>query len=243
LKRSPSILESNLRIAAKIFAGFLIAFINYANDAHAQTQSTPPPGQWLDNLVGLENSGVINGPEYRMAFLGASTNPFFTVDANRELIRYNDQDFYAPLLYDIYKDEVVIKYLSSGGRVWLVQLDKKLVREFTIQGRLFRNFNGLYREVLFDGDNLLLVSRKSKFEQTKNGIPNYQEHHEYFLGRSGKWKRVSGASAFRKMLDAKEDKQQLKLFLKQNRIKVGKFKDDQLTKVAAFVNDLRNKKS
>jgi hypothetical protein len=244
LKKTSSGLERNFRIAPTFILAFFVMLANGPLNTYAQALTAATPGGELDNITGIENSGIINGAEYRMEFLGATTNPFFKPDAVEGSIRYgNNQEFYAPLLYDIFKDALIIKHFSSTGRVWLVQLDKKLVYEFTIDGHRFRNFNGAYREVLFDGDNLLLVSRKSKFAQTKNGIPDYRENEEYFLSRSGKWKRVLGTSAFRKMLDSKEDKRQLKLFLKENKIKVGKFRDDELARVAAFVNSLRNKKS
>jgi hypothetical protein len=232
-----------LRITSNLIVAFIVGLVQVPHEAYTQTLSATTPGRWFDNIIGIENSGIINGTEYRIEFLGAKTNPFFISEASEGLIRYNNQEFYAPLLYDIFKDEVIVKHLSSAGRAWLVQLDKRVVQEFTIQGHLFRNFNGMYREVLFDGNKLLLVSHKSKFAETKNGIRNYREHEEYFLWHSGKWKRVVGSSAFSKMLESKEDKRELKLFLKQNKIKVGKFRADELTQLAAFVNALRNKKS
>jgi hypothetical protein len=243
LKKLSSGFNPTLRVASNLMVAFVIGLGYVPHEAYAQTLTATTPGRWLDNIIGIENSGIINGAEYRIEFLGTKTNPFFLPEASEGFIQYNNQQFYAPLLYDIYKDEIIVKHLSSAGRAWLIQLDKKLVKEFTIQGHLFRNFNGIYREVLFDGDNLLLVSRKSKFAETKNGIPNYREHEEYFLFRSGKWKRVVGSSGFASMLESKEDKRQLKVFLKQNKIKVGKFNPDDLAKVAAFVNALRNKKS
>jgi hypothetical protein len=221
----------------------LIFFTNAASPlaVRAQVFPTAVREDWFDKITGIENSGIINGPEYRMNMLGASSNPFLEARAIDGLIRYNDQVFHVPLLYDIYQDVIIVKHLSRSGAVWLIRPDKTLVQEFVISNRLFRNFDRGFHQVLFENTNFSLVSKRSMITQVKKGVLNYIEADRFFILQNGRWKSVWSKGSFLKMLASKEDKKRLKMFINQNKIKVRKFKDEDLVKVAMFFSTLSRK--
>jgi hypothetical protein len=195
---------------------------------------------WYDQIIGVENAGVINGPEYKMELLGRASHPFFGSGETKGMVRYNQETFTVPLLYDIYKDAIVVKHLGRSGRGWLIQLDKKMVVEFVIEDRLFRNFDRGFHEVIFEGNNFLLVSRRTKISEVTKGITNYITHDRYFIIDANNWKTFRNTKSFVKMLPKKEDQKQVKLFVKEHKIKVRKFRNEDLYKVASLVNTLRN---
>jgi hypothetical protein len=233
------VVNREYRIAAKLIFCFFIVVV--ASISRGQCQApTAAIEKWFDKTVGIENSGVINGPEYRMEMRGASSNPFFDKGEAQGMIRYNNEVFFVPLLYDIYKDVIIVKHLSNlSGAAWFVQPDKKLVEEFIIADRLFRNFDRGYHQVLFENNDFALVSRRAKITQVRKGIFNYIEADRFFIVSSNRWTTVWGKKSFIKMLAGKEDKKKLKLFINQQQIKVRKFRDEDLVKVATFFATLQ----
>jgi len=106
--------------------------------SHAQSQSSPSAPDvesWFDSVIGIANSGIIDGPEYKMEFVGYRSDPFLKADAVKGSVRYKGETFHVPLIYDIYKDELIIKHPRSSGNIWFVQLDKKLVGNFSLEHR------------------------------------------------------------------------------------------------------------
>jgi hypothetical protein len=204
-----------------------------------QSEAMAARARKFDKLIGVPNSGIINGVEYKMEFVSASTDPFLYPKEIEGTVRY-DRDLYAiPLLYDIYKDQVIVSHLGPAGRVWFVQLDKKLVAEFVISGRLFRNFENGFHEVIFESDYFLIASRRSKTDALSNGISKYIATDQFFIVRNGAWNRFSQMSALSALLSSSDEKKQLKKFLKDNHISSRKLTTEDLTKVAAFIKKLR----
>jgi hypothetical protein len=239
LSQSDVVTNLRTRVVVKLVSLLLVA---YSTSAYSQDQAmTASDKKKFDLITGIENSGVINGPQYKMQFRGASSNPFFGPGEVKGIVRYNEEVFYVTLLYDIYKDEIIVKHVNASAATWFIQLDKNLVQEFVIDGHMFKNFNGRFHDVLFEGDNLLLVSKRAKLDRARDQIINYFENDEFFIVDGTRWNRIANISTFEKILKSKEDKKQLRLFVKQNNIKVKKFRDEDLIRVATFVNELRTK--
>jgi hypothetical protein len=207
-----------------------------------QNSSSATGKSWFDKIIGIENTGVINGTEYKMEKLGASTHPFLLSGETNGQVHYQGDVFDVPVLYDIYKDELVVKYFSESGRVWFILLDKTQVQEFVISAHLFKNFDRGFHEVIFQGNDFLLLSKRAKISQMRNRIFNYAQNDRYFFVESDRWKPVSGKAGFLKMLGSKEDKRELKLFIRKNHIKIRRFRNDDMVKVASFINSLRSKR-
>src|SRR4051812_49310890 len=67
---------------------------------------------WFDNIVGPENSGLVNGREYFIAFPGATSHPFFgSREMTGEKLVFHSQLYVnVPLLYDIFNDEIILRH-------------------------------------------------------------------------------------------------------------------------------------
>ena len=211
--------------------------------AEGQSEQVDPTANeiWFDQIIGIENAGIINGPQYRMEMFSSSTHPFLIQSQVKGKVVYNGSIFYAPLLYDIYKDEVVVQHLSATGNAWFVQLDKTQVSEFTMDTRLFRKFDGGFQEVLFDSGDMLLVANHSKVGHVRNRLFKYVQVEQFFMITHGSSRPLKGPAAFQRMLPAKEDRRRVKQFLKHSNIKMRKFRHEDLVKVAAFVYPLWHK--
>jgi hypothetical protein len=222
---------------------FLIAFAASMSQARSQAQVTQSAAKeiWFDEIIGIENSGILNGPEYKMELMAASSNPFFVLGEVKGMIRYNHEVFYVPLLYDIYKDEIIVKHIGMSGRAWLIQLEKKLVQEFIISGHLFRNFDRGFYEVIYEGNDFLVTASRSKQPYIRNGVTDYVSINRFFIIDSGRWTSLRNGQGFVNMFTSKEDKKKVKLFLSQNKVKVRKFRTEDLVKAGTFINALRTR--
>jgi hypothetical protein len=210
--------------------------------AQAETTTSVSNEKWFDEIIGIENSGIINGPEYKMGMLAAHSNPFFVAGEEQGSVNYNSGVFYVPLIYDIYKDELIVKYMSASSRGWFIQLDKQYVDQFVIGKHVFRNFPGKgFYEVLFEKDNFQLVCKRAKALEVRKAIFNYVQNDQFFIVDSGEWKSVRNASGFINILTTKEDRKKIKLFIRQNHIKVRRFRDKELVEVVRFINVIQNK--
>ena len=192
----------------------------------------------FDRAIGFENTGVVNGSVYKMSFFSASTNPFFSSGEILGTVRFMGNSYAAPILYDLYQDEVVIKHLSAAGNAWFVKLNKNDVDEFILNERLFRNVKGSFYEVLFDGGTFKVFARRTKFEKVKNRIATYEIHDEYYIVKDSQWSRITGPARLAQVLANKEDKKKVSVFMREQHIRKKGFTGADFGKVAAFIDTL-----
>jgi hypothetical protein len=234
--------NNGFKIPAKILVLCFITLVSFWKEVYCQPNDSTILSTltWFDQTIGIENSGVVNGAEYKIARLGGSSTPFFESGESNGTVVYNNQRYNAVLLYDIFQDALVLKHFSKSGRVWLVELHKEMVEEFIISNRTFRKFDRGYHELLFEGRDFSVVARRSKAEKVQNGIFNYYETDQFFIVEHGNWKPLTGKSRFEKMLK-KADKPKLNSFLHEHHIKINKFRKEDLVQVAKFIESLRYK--
>lgn len=197
---------------------------------------------YFDKITGIENSGIINGRQYKMGQIGAKTTPFFDQGEAPGVVSYGGGKFHVPLIYDIAQDELVVKHISAQGLAWFIQLDKSLVHEFVISNKLFRRFDRGFHEVIFDGGDLMILARRTKYGRTEKGIFNYLNEDTYFILDSGKWSSLRNTSSLLRVLETKEEKKELKSFIQEKDIRIRRFQPDQLSAVGTYLLTLRNKK-
>lgn len=206
---------------------------------------------WFDRIVGLENSGLINGQEYAIPFRGATTHPFYQfTDGTRGWVVYNKSRFSdVGLLYDIFNDNLVLKYQRRDGFLSLIQLDKARIDSFNIYNHHFRKFDisdaaarlapGFY-DVLYDSKTLSLVARRTKETHivSASRIDYDQADRYYFIDR-GKWIRLGGRTSLSALLSTPEERKKLSAYIRANHIRIGKRRDEDLKKIASFCQSLR----
>jgi hypothetical protein len=196
----------------------------------------------FDKAVGFENTGILNGTPYKMSFFSATTNPFFSSGEVPGTIRFRGSSYSAPILYDLYQDEVVIKHISAAGNAWFVKLNKGDIDEFVLGNRLFRNINGSFYEVLFDGESFKVFARRTKIELVKRLIASYVAHDEYYLVKDSSWSRITGPIGLTRLLENKEDKGKVTSFMREQRIRRKRFTHSDIGNVAKFIDTLPLKK-
>jgi hypothetical protein len=228
-------------MAPRIFLSLLVTFL-CVSSGWSQRASVPDAGieNWFDHKIGVENSGLINGQQYKMKMFGAKTNPFFEEGEAPGTVHFNHHLYNATVLYDTYQDVLVVKHFSQGGTVWFVQLDKISVEGFSIRHHVFRKFNDSFYEVLFDANDLLVLSKRSKIQTLIKGVNSYVVNDEFFLVHSGQWSRLSSAGGMTALLDDKNDREKVKLFIKEKRISNRKFSDEDLVNLATYVSSLQH---
>lgn len=235
-------MASVLRNPVKISSA-LIKFLLLVSAIPAFAQRPSPPlatlSNWFDQTIGVENSGLINGVQYKMSFLGASSNPFFGEVEKQGTIRFKGEVYNATVLYDCYQDVVIVKHLGSSGQAWFIQPDKKSVEEFTIGNHVFRKLNDSWHEVFFESRDMKVIAKRAKRQSVNKSISNYAVNDEFFIVEGKNWTRFKTITAFAKLLPNKADKEEFNSFIKQNKIKTRKFSDDDLIKAATFVSNLR----
>jgi len=149
---------------------------------------------WFDNIVGFENSGIINGPEYFIPMQGSVTHPFFgSRDLSPEWVIFKGQRYgNIALMYDIYSDILVLRHRDKNGIFVLIQLDKENIDSFTLYGHQFKkisvvNSDGkikpvVFFDILLDGETMDLVAARKKTIHVVDSRPEYQyEEKFYFL--------------------------------------------------------------
>lgn len=223
---------------------FILLFVS-ATPAVAQRPSPPSAaiGNWFDQTIGVENSGLINGVQYKMSFLGASSNPFFGDGTLQGTIRFKGEVYNANIMYDCYQDVVIVKHISSSGQAWFIQPDKRSVEEFTIGNHVFRKLNDAWHGIFFESKDMKVVAKRAKRQSVNRSISNYTVNDEFFIVEGKNWTRFKTISAFEKLLTSKNDKEEFTSFIKQNKIRTRKFSDEDLIKAATFVSNLRARTS
>jgi len=151
------------------------------------------------------------------------------------------------MLYDIYKDELVILIYNQFMRISLIS---EKVRDFNLLDQHFiyvkndpANSNslksGFYDELY--GGKIQVLSKKTKSIQnstdyTGNIIPYFSPAKDYYLLKSGKYYTVNSEGAF---LDALNDhKKEVKQFVKSNNIKFKKAPEQAMAAIAAYYDHL-----
>jgi len=206
----------------------------------------------FDHLVSIENSGLINGVEYLIPFKGFTTHPFFDSNTGSKGEVFYNQQLYkeVTLLYDLFGDNLVLRYLNPNKTYSLIQLRKEKIDYFNLPAHRFRRYEGSasekvinategFHEVLFDGNAISLLVKRKKLNKVVDGRVEYIPENLYYFLRDNQWTLVTGKSSVYNI--DKQHKEEISSFVKNNRIRVSKKKDDDLVKLAAYIDNLIKK--
>jgi hypothetical protein len=205
---------------------------------------------WFDGITGVENSGIYNGPEYKVAFKGYKTDPFYQATEPDATIMFDGNIYnHVQVLYDIFTDNIIVKYPASSGAVGFIQLDKRRVERFDAYGHHFKKFNkqivkttgevGFF-DVLFEGSDISCVAKRIKYKRVEGKSQDYSQDDLYFIINGGKWLKLIGSKSFLKALPGKQNKEnrkKLKTFISQNHL--SSRREENFAKIAAYCNTLK----
>ena len=157
---------TSIIIAVCFFVPFLILGQNQDSKREIYTL--------FDNTVGIDNTGIYNGIEYREKFRALNNNYAYLDSPNFMLstIEYDGQVYYnINLKYNIYQQNVIVKLKDKNASETVVKLYNNKIRSFTINNRKFINIHsnidgvsGFYEEAFHDADYSLLIKHQ-KFKK------------------------------------------------------------------------------
>ncbi len=203
---------------------------------------------WFDAIIGTDNSGLLNGREYFIAFPGASSHPFFgSREVTNERIVFNSQLYVnVPLMYDIFTDEIVLRHRDKRNQFTMIVFDKDRVESFTLYNHLFRKIElkgsvephlakGFF-DILYEGKEISLLAKRRKTSYANVGVRDYREDSRYFIKMKDRWVELGGKKTFYALNPGR--KAQIQAFIKNQKIKVGKKNETELIKVAKYCDML-----
>jgi hypothetical protein len=150
------------------------------------------------------------------------------------------------VIYDIYKDELLA--LNDNGMI--IQLNKEKIDEFNFEYNFRRyqfenleadSLNNLegYVNVLFDGEMSLFVKYRKEIEMlaVENKYDQFYQVHHIYLRNEGINYLIRGKRSFLKHLSDK--KQQVRNFIKTNKLQVIKKDPDSFVPVLEYYTNLK----
>jgi len=189
--------------------------------------------EFFDDVVGIENTDILNGPRHIVPFSSSGTHPFynFSGGAKGNLVFAGQPYFNVTLSYDIYSDELVIQQLRATGIHELIVLKKVNVETFRPYGHNFKNYqgakaqdvglgNGFY-DVLYESPAFTLLATRKKYTRVDMGRLQYENEDKYLLIRRGrKSTPIRGLKGFYKVLGDQDLRTELRNFVKTNSLNI-----------------------
>jgi hypothetical protein len=171
--------------------------------------------------------------------------PFF--QSNEPLpgaLYYNDARYdNLAIQYDLVLDGVVVSNFTGDGRIELVR-DK--LRHFSIGGHYFVYLSpprspikaGYYAQLYNGGISAFArYEKRLVFPSNLEDQPRYDDYHYYYVEKDGTYYEVGSKGALLDLLGDKRD--QLKKFIRGNRINFSRDWEAALVKTAAYYDDLK----
>ena len=152
-----------------------------------------PTEIWYDQLVGFENTGLINGEEYLPRLMGRISHPFLEKkEPFSGSLEFDGQKYYdLQLTYDIYQDILILSHNQNQLRPMMLQLSRSKVEAFTLGEKNFKNIevrdsisSGVssgYFEVLDQLESGDFVMKWRKVDYLKNARIEFRNSPLYFV--------------------------------------------------------------
>jgi hypothetical protein len=171
---------------------------------------------------------------------------YWQKDMQQGTIVYDELEFTGvPMLYDLYKDQVVIQHFNHFNMLGLIS---EKVKEFTLANHHFIRLQtdslfhsaiitGFYDE-LYKGQVTVLVKRVKIIEETvKDEVERrFISQDLFFIKKDGTYYAIKN---YKTLLQALNDKaKEIKQYLRRNRIKFKKDRENAIAKAAAYYDSL-----
>ncbi|GAB1856375.1 hypothetical protein MHTCC0001_12100 [Flavobacteriaceae bacterium MHTCC 0001] len=178
----------------------LLCFIcSTLNCAFSQNEtSVKKQYNWFDNIVGIENTNLINGITFHERLKTLDEKGQYLISKLFKIgnITYNGQPYFdIQIKYDVFNDQIILSGLNNNG-YFAIQLVKYLVNSFSLNERNFINSQQLkvttnntnnkgFFEVLHLNPNISLYKKHKKDKQVKKNDQisylEFRDKQEYML--------------------------------------------------------------
>lgn len=220
--------------------------------ASSQTGGSDLPGvQYalaLYDSATVESQHLYNGQQYYIYDSKSDEHQFYLSEQWMPgTVVYDGQLFRSvPMLYDIVKDEVAVKYVQSFGNV---ALQSQKVHSFSLADHTFVRLiagqpeagglrTGFY-DVLYDGTTKLLARRKKdrlqQITDTKIVI-EFPEKDAFYIFKNGEYNPVHSKSSILFLLE--DQKKPLKKYTRQHRLSFRENREAAITALASHYDQL-----
>jgi len=207
----------------------------------------------FDDVIGIENTEIINGPKYTVPLYVSGTHPFYnSSNGTKGNITFGEQPYFnLILLYDIYSDEIIVEQRRATGLHALIKLYKPNVESFRIYDHTFRNYQGEkaqklgmvsgFYDVLYENSVFTLIARRKKNTHVDMGLVQYENEDQYFFIQQGRFTPFHGMKSFYQVLGNKDLISELSSFVSKNNLKIKK-SDNDLIVAARHCDAILNKR-
>ncbi|WP_430814386.1 hypothetical protein [Carboxylicivirga sp. RSCT41] len=235
---------------------FLISILTFCHDLKAQHPALPSSSIHKDSLVQLYNNKFyneleyINGREYKPYHYPTNETPYLHSKPGTGTI-YIDGDEYPKkkLLYDIYKDLLVVNPEHYTLSNTYIQLAKSEVDSFTIlfenQAYTFISLKdniikpgikaGYYEQIYYSEQTSLLIRHFAR-RGVDNALPTYSYNTDRYLLKNGRYFNVTSKKKLLSLFP--DDKKQLKKKIKSINLSYKKMSNIQLSQLLQFIDTL-----
>lgn len=203
-----------------------------------------------DKIVGNENTGLYNGPEFVDQFLDTWDNSHIYLKSSafmKSRLVYNNQSYInVPLKYDLFEDNVIIRS-SDHLSAFQVKLIAENISSFSVHGRTFTKLNGTkldligndFFEIASLGKSVSLYIKhlKKKKRETVENVLQYSFYKDnyYILAYGGVYHPIYSIKDFKEIFPDKY--KQIKIFYKQNKIQYKASKDSFMIKLVKYLDE------
>ena len=202
--------------------------------------------KWFDDLIGIENTGIYNGFEYRKKYrtLEGSNEFYLTSQFVKGNIVYDQQPYYdIEMKYDINEDIIIVKLFTQSS-FNIIQLVKEKIESFSINNKRFvritNNEKEGFYELLFKSNYLTLYKKheKQRNERLDKDFVYYvfKDKKEYFIQYNQKYHRIKSKADFSKLFP--EQKKSINSFWKNNKVLYNSDYDMFLHKLSKHIETL-----
>ena len=243
-----------LRISLLCFSSAFFIGTSFAQTAAPDSASLQLASANFYKAIGQE-SRLYNGHEYQpydpriknSALFPDDAKTWATGEVNYDNLAYTG----VPMMYDIYKDAVVVQLYNHFSMFTLLS---ERVRDFSFSGHHFIRINadqitdnkaelttGFYDQ-LYAGKLEILVKRRKTIQNSSNAVAApeifFSETNDYYLKKGNVYYKIGSKGAILNLL--KDKKNDLQKYLKQNNIRYGDNPELAMVKMATYYDQITN---
>jgi hypothetical protein len=238
--------NKSIRLIIIVLAQVILATAIYAQGSNAAAQALANNKANYSRRIGNQ-SRLLNGIKYVDYPDGYTGNAYYlTAEFQNANLRYDGADFYnIPILYDLYREMVVVKYPADTANMSLIndKLDQFSIGNHTFiridAGNDQKDIKTGFFELLYNGRSQLVKKYIKDIQEEKSGltIKNvFNEHTSYYLLKGNIYYPVSGK---RQLLNLfKDKKKEIDEYIRSNKIDFSNDEEQGMVKVASCYDRL-----
>lgn len=226
----------------------MLVFILTSPILKGQTATDKKIYSTYDQIVGIANTAIFNGPEFKDEFLNTDGSYRYLngFDYKMGSIIYQDQ-FYPdiPLKYDLYGDNLIARSNDNLG-AFNIRLIPQFISEFWLYDLHFRNLemfgNKGFYEIAHKGDLVTLyIQHKKKIlsKALRSGVQySFKPINTYIIKHGGNFVQIKKSGDLRR--EFPQFKSEIKGFYRAHKTLQKRDRDGFMKKITAYLDTLKD---